>query len=240
MLLRRLWREERFFQELPFEYKYAYIYIFGESDEAGIWKVNVPQLLRDTGIPTFNIEDFIAKANNDYHIFTGATFKYERLKLHGEEYLVNREYLHYAHGDSEGKVDQSSAAVARAFDRLRAIGELEVVLDKRYIELANPTNFEVTAVPAKKIPPIPLKSGKDYYITQEYVDEIYRSYEEEIERLNIDVVGIFKQMRMWCIANPARRKTERGINRFIQSWFARQIENEKRTADNDDFMGLRV
>lgn len=43
------------------------------------------------------------------------------------------------------------------------------------------------------------------------------------ERLypNIDVYQEINAMVGWCDANPSRRKTKRGINRFINSWLQR-------------------
>ncbi len=39
---------------------------------------------------------------------------------------------------------------------------------------------------------------------------------------NVDVKQQFNEMRGWCLSNPAKRKTRRGITRFVNSWLSRQ------------------
>ena len=41
---------------------------------------------------------------------------------------------------------------------------------------------------------------------------------------NIDVYQQIMVMASWCLANPAKRKTKAGINRFINSWLTRANE----------------
>lgn len=38
----------------------------------------------------------------------------------------------------------------------------------------------------------------------------------------IDVMQELRKMKDWCDSNPARRKTKRGIKRFISGWLMRQ------------------
>lgn len=37
----------------------------------------------------------------------------------------------------------------------------------------------------------------------------------------VDVIGELRKMREWCLANPQRRKTSRGVRRFIINWLSR-------------------
>lgn len=39
---------------------------------------------------------------------------------------------------------------------------------------------------------------------------------------NVDVKQQFNEMRGWCISNPAKCKTRRGIKRFVNGWLARE------------------
>lgn len=61
-----------------------------------------------------------------------------------------------------------------------------------------------------------LNDKTEYPITQEAVDEMRNLYP------NVDVLQELKKMRGWCTANPTRRKTRRGIERFINSWLCRE------------------
>ena len=47
----------------------------------------------------------------------------------------------------------------------------------------------------------------------------------------VDVMQELRKMKGWCDSNPAKRKTRRGIKRFINNWLSRQ-QDEGRTSDN--------
>jgi uncharacterized protein YdaU (DUF1376 family) len=53
-------------------------------------------------------------------------------------------------------------------------------------------------------------------ITREFVDEMQAAYPA------VDVEATLPEIRAWCVANPARRKTPSGIYRFVQSWLSRE------------------
>ena len=38
----------------------------------------------------------------------------------------------------------------------------------------------------------------------------------------VDVVQELRKIRGWCLANPSRRKTRRGVKAFINSWLCRE------------------
>ena len=55
----------------------------------------------------------------------------------------------------------------------------------------------------------------------------YPIYQEEIEEWKqlypfVDILQELRKMKGWCDSNPERRKTKRGIKRFICNWLARQ------------------
>jgi len=43
----------------------------------------------------------------------------------------------------------------------------------------------------------------------------------------VDVMGELKRMRAWLDARPTRRKTARGIKRFITGWLERSQNNAR-------------
>lgn len=55
-----------------------------------------------------------------------------------------------------------------------------------------------------------------YPITQRDIDEWSSLY------LAVDILQELRKMRGWLDANPTKRKTSRGIKRFITSWLARE------------------
>lgn len=57
---------------------------------------------------------------------------------------------------------------------------------------------------------IPLRDGTDYEIPEDFV--------RELNALYYGVETEFYRMRLWCLANPDRRKTKRGARRFVFNW----------------------
>ena len=52
-------------------------------------------------------------------------------------------------------------------------------------------------------------------------------YKKDIEQLQelypaVDILTQLRNMKGWLIANPTRRKTLRGINKFIHNWLAKE------------------
>lgn len=62
---------------------------------------------------------------------------------------------------------------------------------------------------------IPMTGGEEFEIRQSFVDELTRLYPA------VDIPATLKQMRGWCIGNPTKLKTPRGIRRFITGWCER-------------------
>ena len=63
---------------------------------------------------------------------------------------------------------------------------------------------------------MPLNTGEEYSITPAQFDEWSRLYPA------VNVLQELRKMRGWCSAHQARRKTKQGINRFINSWLAKE------------------
>ena len=66
-------------------------------------------------------------------------------------------------------------------------------------------------------------NGEEYPVTIETVEKLKADYGEFIS-----VELEFKKMRSWIDANPDRRKTARGMKRFITSWILRAVADRER------------
>lgn len=62
---------------------------------------------------------------------------------------------------------------------------------------------------------IPLASGEEHPVSRSDVAGWSRSFPA------VDVMQSLRTMREWCLANPARRKTKRGVRQFIVGWLTR-------------------
>jgi len=67
---------------------------------------------------------------------------------------------------------------------------------------------------------LPMKDGSDLVVTTEEGE----NYEYLFPQIN--VAQEFCSMRAWLQANPTRRKTKRGIKRFIAGWLIRATNQQ--------------
>ncbi len=63
---------------------------------------------------------------------------------------------------------------------------------------------------------ITLNDKSEYPIYQKMIDDYKELYPA------VDIIQELKKMKGWCNSNPTKRKTKRGILRFINSWLARK------------------
>lgn len=68
-----------------------------------------------------------------------------------------------------------------------------------------------------------LNTGQEYPITQSNITEWMSLYPA------VDVMQALRNMKGWCISNPAKRKTKKGIQRFVNNWLATE-QNKGGTA----------
>lgn len=61
-----------------------------------------------------------------------------------------------------------------------------------------------------------LNDKTEYGITQSKIDEYKELYPA------VDIMQELRKMKGWSINNPTKRKTKRGINRFINSWLSKE------------------
>ena len=71
------------------------------------------------------------------------------------------------------------------------------------------------SAPEPAIFTLPLNDGSSYEVTQSEIDEYSELYPA------VDVAQEIRVMIGWIKANPTRRKTRRGIKRFMNSWLSR-------------------
>lgn len=63
---------------------------------------------------------------------------------------------------------------------------------------------------------LPLNDSTEHLIYQNDINEWAALYP------SVDVIQELRKMRGWLMANPDRRKTKRGISRFINNWLSRE------------------
>lgn len=84
---------------------------------------------------------------------------------------------------------------------------------------SNPKKVGAEPQAASTPPPaifLPLNDGTEYPVSQEQCHEWAGLYPA------VDVIQQLRQMRAWLIANPRKKKTKSGINRFIVTWLSKE------------------
>ena len=78
------------------------------------------------------------------------------------------------------------------------------------------TSDEVPHEQSANVEALPLNDGTEWFPTASQYEEYHRLYPA------VDIRQAFADMRGWCNGNPTKRKTRKGINRFVNSWLSRE------------------
>ena len=70
-----------------------------------------------------------------------------------------------------------------------------------------------------------LNDGTEFLIGEDYISKMKPLFP------SVNVRSELRKMSAWCINNPSRRKTKRGITRFINSWLASAQKEEEQKAE---------
>ena len=76
---------------------------------------------------------------------------------------------------------------------------------------------------------LPVKGGGVYPVTRQQADGWREAFPA------VDVDGCLRAQRAWLDANPDRRKTVRGMPRFIVSWLLRESQRPKPAVEVDPY-----
>ena len=83
------------------------------------------------------------------------------------------------------------------------------------------------STPENAVIQIPLVDQTDFGITEKHIAEWSESFPA------VDVLQQLRSMRQWCLANPTRRKTKRGVSAFIVSWLTKEQDKGRSYAKPD-------
>lgn len=118
---------------------------------------------------------------------------------------------------------------------------MQMYTDVPVFENPNPypnTESEINSARAETalapVEAIPLNDGTEWKCSLEDYEEYVRLYP------GVDVEKEFRNMRSWSNSNPEKKKTARGVKRFVNGWLSREQDSGKRSAhkpvkDNNNF-----
>lgn len=124
-------------------------------------------------------------------------------------------------GPEDADLRQSAAGCGKLPQPAADCGGLRPESNPNPIQSESESNQKYigTEPQAASMPPViflPLNDGAEYPVSQEQCHEWAGLYPA------VDVIQQLRQMRAWLIANPRKKKTKSGINRFIVTWLSKE------------------
>lgn len=153
------------------------------------------------------------------------------------QYEVNgTSYIQIENWGEHQKIDKPSASKIPPFDESSRILanprecshtdldlDLDLDLGREGKGSAEPQRDSTPAAPSEPaVISIPLIDKTEFDVTQSMLDEWGRAYPA------VTVIQQLREMRQWCTANPANKKTRRGVTSFIVRWLGREQDKAPR------------
>jgi len=128
---------------------------------------------------------------------------------------------------TEGRIPNDAKFIASKISAAEPV-DLQAMIDAGFLSVDENLAPEVVAIAIKGngskpvnadtgevIERIPMIGGEAFEVRESFVFELTRLYPA------VDIPATLKQMRGWCIGNPTKLKTPRGIRKFITGWCER-------------------
>lgn len=133
--------------------------------------------------------------------------------------LINAEKSRISEGNSVTNVEIDAGQMSGQISDERPPeirdDRLEII-DKENIDILVQNAEDQTSEQEADVAAIILNDGSEWKPTKALFAEYVTLYP------NVDVKQQFNKMRGWCIANPRKRKTKKGVVRFINSWLSKR------------------
>lgn len=121
------------------------------------------------------------------------------------------------------KVSQSDSIVTAGDTEIEIEKEIEIEIEKENNKKTFARSPDRQAPePEADVEAVILNDGSDWRPSEALFAEYVRLYP------NVDVKQQFNEMRAWCISNPSKRKTKRGVTRFVNTWLSREQDKGRK------------
>lgn len=139
-------------------------------------------------------------------------------------------YIQIENWGDHQKIDKPSASKIPPFDassrilaNIREGSSEDLDLGREGKGSAEPQRDSTPASPSEPaVISIPLIDKTEFDVTQSMLHEWEQTYPAVI------VIQQLREMRQWCTANPANKKTRRGVTAFIVRWLGREQDKAPR------------
>ena len=119
--------------------------------------------------------------------------------------------LHYVERTVDGSVNGTSPSTSPTATASPSPSSTSIIEDTDVSSCAEPETGSTPPVIG-----LPLNDGTEYGVTEEQCREWADLYPA------VDVLQQLRNMRGWLLSNKERRKTKRGISRFITGWLSKE------------------
>ena len=89
------------------------------------------------------------------------------------------------------------------------------------------SSIDIGAEKNSDFPQIILNDGTYFIIPNDYYEKLKPLFPD------VNIKKELRKMSAWCLSNPAKRKTRRGITRFINSWLSSEQDRVEKQKAND-------
>lgn len=188
-------------------------YFKGNPIKRGELVTSINNLMLVTGIKSDNtIRKWLKVFESEDMISLKSTNKYTHINI------VNYDKFQDV-GETLAELNAQQTAYQTAYQSAqRSADNIRIIRNIRSKEDINTTCSEQTSFAseqATELPPLILKDGSRFHISQNHFNEFVNAYP------GVDVRDQILKMSQWLKTNPTKRKTKNGIMRFINSWIAR-------------------
>ena len=184
-------------------------YFKGNSIKRGELVTSINNLMLVTGIKSDNtIRKWLKVFESEDMISLKSTNKYTHISI------VNYDKFQDV-GETLAELNAQQSAyqsAQRSADNIRIIRNIR---SKEDINTTCPEQTSFASEQATELPPLILKDGTRFHISENHLNEFVDAYP------GVDVRDQIMKMSQWLKVNPTKRKTKNGIMRFINSWIAR-------------------
>ena len=188
-------------------------YFKGNPIKRGELVTSINNLMLVTGIKSDNtIRKWLKVFESEDMISLKSTNKYTHISI------VNYDKFQDI-GETIAELNAQQSAYQSAYQSAqRSADNIRIIRNIRSKEDINTTCPEQTSFasePVMDLPPLILKDGSRFHISQNHFNEFVNAYP------GVDVRDQIMKMSQWLKTNQTKRKTKNGIMRFINSWIAR-------------------
>jgi hypothetical protein len=153
-----IWKKQKWFKKLNIEHKLAWKYLTDECDHAGVWKIDLSELLDDLGLDDFDFDLFVSCCNCDFDKKTGKGIKRQRIMKFNDDYIWITGFMNFQYGGKTNIISVKNNAVISAVNLLKSLNLYELGKEMNYFFIEGESTpskpFKAPSTPLKPCPPL--------------------------------------------------------------------------------------